>query len=102
MRGPGGPMIKDFEATKRQLGELAEVINKFTSEAVQLRIVELIFGASPNEAPEDGPEEESPIKRTPKSKRRRAKTVKAAVSGDDRGGPKARRNSSGGGAVSTL
>lgn len=37
-------MIKNFEEIKEQLKELSEVINKFKSEAVQLRIVELVFG----------------------------------------------------------
>jgi hypothetical protein len=36
-------MIKDFEAVKKQLEELAGVVNAFKSEAVQLRIVELLL-----------------------------------------------------------
>lgn len=36
-------MIKDFEATKKQLAELAEVVNKFKSESVQLKVLELLF-----------------------------------------------------------
>jgi hypothetical protein len=36
-------MINNFEVIKKQLGELASVINLFKSEAVQLKIVELIF-----------------------------------------------------------
>ena len=37
-------MIDNFERVKQQLAELATVINSFKSEAVQLRIVELILG----------------------------------------------------------
>ena len=37
-------MIKDFDQVRSQLKELADVINSFKSEAVQLKIVELIFG----------------------------------------------------------
>jgi hypothetical protein len=37
-------MIDNFDAVKKQLSELATVINTFKSEAVQLRIIELIFG----------------------------------------------------------
>ncbi|WP_295809395.1 hypothetical protein [uncultured Nitratireductor sp.] len=37
-------MIKDFDKLKQQLSELSEVVNKFESEAVQLRIVELVLG----------------------------------------------------------
>jgi len=36
-------MIKNFEEVKKLLAELSEVVNKFKSEAVQLRIVELVF-----------------------------------------------------------
>ncbi|WP_011581324.1 MULTISPECIES: hypothetical protein [Chelativorans] len=36
-------MQKNFLELKRQLAELSETINKFESEAVQLRIVELLF-----------------------------------------------------------
>jgi hypothetical protein len=38
-----GKMIKDFEIVKLQLQELSSVINGFKSEAVQLKIVELLF-----------------------------------------------------------
>jgi hypothetical protein len=46
-------MIKNFDVIKEQLKELAGVINSFKSEAVQLRLIELVF-----EAAEAGPEEE--------------------------------------------
>lgn len=36
-------MHRNFHELKRQLAELSETINKFESEAVQLRIVELLF-----------------------------------------------------------
>jgi hypothetical protein len=36
-------MQKQFHELKRQLAELSETINKFESEAVQLRIIELVF-----------------------------------------------------------
>jgi hypothetical protein len=43
-------MIRNFEQIKTQLAELATVINSFKSEAVQLRIVDLLFkGAAPPE-----------------------------------------------------
>lgn len=41
-------MFKDFENTKKQLSELADTINKFKSEAVQLRLLELLFDARPH------------------------------------------------------
>ena len=36
-------MIKNFAIIKSQLTELSDILNKFKSEAVQLRIVELVF-----------------------------------------------------------
>lgn len=36
-------MLKDIDEIKRQLQELASVVNIFKSEAVQLKIVELVF-----------------------------------------------------------
>ena len=42
-------MIKNFDEIKEQLKELSGVINSFKSEAVQLRIVELVFGLSDEE-----------------------------------------------------
>lgn len=36
-------MIKEFDKLKQQLAELSEAVNKFESEAVQLRIVELVL-----------------------------------------------------------
>jgi hypothetical protein len=46
-------MLKNFDAVKEQLKELADIVNAFKSEAVQLRIVELVLGggrAQPTEA----------------------------------------------------
>jgi hypothetical protein len=50
------PVIKNFDEVKKQLGELSDVVNKFKSEQVQLKIVELVFrGAAVNpENPEAG------------------------------------------------
>jgi hypothetical protein len=39
-------MIKNFDVIKEQLKELAGVINSFKSEAVQLRLIELVFKAA--------------------------------------------------------
>ncbi|NUM43034.1 MAG: hypothetical protein HUU45_15570 [Leptospiraceae bacterium] len=40
-------MLKDFESLKRQLTELAGVINTFKSEAVQIKIIDLLFQNDP-------------------------------------------------------
>ena len=47
-------MIKNFDVIKEQLRELAGLINTFKSEAVQLRLIELVF-----EAAEGGSRDES-------------------------------------------
>lgn len=39
-------MIKNFDSVKEQLRELAGIINTFKSEAVQLRLIELVFEAA--------------------------------------------------------
>jgi hypothetical protein len=67
-------MIKNFEEVKQQLREFADIVNSYKSEAVQLRLVELVLGASveapagkPAESPV--PERRNPIRRrrTPKN-----------------------------------
>ena len=53
-------MIKDFESIKKQLQELASVINGFKSEAVQLKVIELLFqrmGIKPEGSQKPGEEE---------------------------------------------
>jgi hypothetical protein len=59
-------MIKNFDEIRKQLGELAPVINSFKSEAVQLRVVELIFRAA---ATDDG-ESQTDTSPTPPAARR--------------------------------
>lgn len=70
-------MIKNFDVLKGQLKELASVINGFKSEAVQLRIVELIFqGAevSPDEKENSGDAGKSTPKR--KTTKKKSKVTK--------------------------
>lgn len=59
-------MHKQFEELKRQLAELSETINKFESEAVQLRIIELMFdqaGGSQFAEPDEAAYEPGPGRR---------------------------------------
>jgi len=65
-------MIKNFEEVKKQLAELSEVVNKFKSEAVQLRIVELVFaggGTLPTEEVDAKEADDTPA--APRRKRAR-------------------------------
>ena len=93
-------MFKDFETTKAHLTELAEIINKFKSEAVQLRLVELIFAGAGFAQGTAAPQQEiTPPATTMKSKRK--SRTKQSPKADDAAGTK-KRTSSGGGAVATL
>lgn len=78
-------MIQDFEEIKRQLSELSEVINRFNSEAVQLRIVELIFGTDRPDTDEGVPEPKIPSNFRGRKKRtsKAQKNEPAAATGSD-------------------
>jgi hypothetical protein len=66
-------MFKGFETIKAQLAELAPAINAFKSEAVQLRIVELIFNL-------EEPEADSVAEGREDRRRRNSKRAKKAAS----------------------
>jgi hypothetical protein len=85
-------MIKNFEEIKKQLGELASVINSFKSEAVQLKIVELVFAVQ-EEKPEFIPQEGA-------AKRKMRKKKQAA--GNDKDSKRKIKLAPGGGAVALL
>lgn len=53
-------MIKNFEEVKQQLREFAEIVNSYKSEAVQLRLVELVLGREGSGADEEEDEERKP------------------------------------------
>lgn len=92
-------MIKNFETVKKQLRELAGVINPFKSEAVQLRIIELIFGIIPGEEVQhdDNQKEGAP---SPKKARRKKKA--SPKPNDKTSKPKKKLTTAGSGAVATL
>jgi type IV secretory pathway VirB10-like protein len=46
-------MIKNFEKVKGQLNDLADALNKFKSETVQLKLIELLFGNIDSEKPDE-------------------------------------------------
>jgi hypothetical protein len=70
-------MIKNFEEVKRQLIELSDAVNRFKSETVQLRIVELVLGAgTANERLDQEPDTERQTGRG----RRKARKVRKAGS----------------------
>jgi len=67
-------MLKDFDAVKSQLKELAEVVNTFKCEAVQLRIVELVLGGSELD---DGAPDSRPAPNGGRRRQARRRQVKA-------------------------
>lgn len=73
-------MIRNFDAIKEQLRELSAVINSFKSEAVQLRLVELVFEATES-SDADAVDDAGKPKAKPKPKRPMRR--KAAKSGPD-------------------
>lgn len=94
-------MFKDFETTKSHLTDLAEIINKFKSEAVQLRLVELVF-SSAGFVPSAASQQEVIQTGTPtKPKIKRKSRPKSSLKTDDVPSVK-KRTLSGGGAVATL
>jgi hypothetical protein len=68
-------MIKNFDEVKKQLAELSEIVNKFKSEQVQLKIIERIFKGTPDENPGDETDDHA------SSARRRGSRKKTAPSG---------------------
>lgn len=97
-------VIKNFEEVKRQLDGLSEAVNKFKSEQVQLKIVELIFSGS---GPEDeiGPLEPVATKSAAKGRKRRNKAVESSSSSHGTATTPAKprnKRKTGGGPMSTL
>ncbi len=97
-------MIKNFDEIKRQLSELAPIINSFTTEAVQLRIVELVLkGTHASDPAIEGaktPENKPPVTtRKGRRKKRKPETDGEAGSSSANTSPK---RATGDGAPATL
>lgn len=89
-------MIENFENVKRQLAELSSIINSFKSEAVQLRIIELILGTP---AKKKGQSAEEDINSTRKRQKRRRKP---ALKKEGEGEPIKKKATAGTGAYATI
>jgi len=90
-------VIKNFDEIKEQLKELSGVINSFKSEAVQLRIVELVFGLTE----EDETQEENAETPPPKKKRKKKGVASKKAATKKKSGTSTKR-ASGAGAPATL
>jgi hypothetical protein len=86
-------VIKNFEEAKKQLSELAEVVNAFKSEQVQLRIVDALLGnlISGGAAAANPPEPEA--QRSPPPKKRAAKKSTGKANGEGGSGKSSARKS---------
>lgn len=93
-------MFKDFEVIKQHLTELAEIINKFKSEAVQLRLIELLFVSSINEPNEPANQENTNQSRKPSKSKKKTKLTSPSTGEQPTVSKK--KSSSGAGAVATL
>jgi hypothetical protein len=98
-------MINNFDSLKEQLNELSPIINSFKSEAVQLRIVELIF-AQGARRPEHRDSPESPSSQdtlsSPTEESKRTRRRSRSKTNLDSGGKKVQRKSSGKGLTAIL
>lgn len=96
-------MIENFEVVKKQLSELSDIINKFKSEAVQLRIIELVLGGA-TALSEQGADTDTAPAATPKKPGRKTRPRKAKPAAADSDKPKANkpRAKSGAGPIGTL
>lgn len=91
-------MLKNFELIKKQLVELSQAVNSFKSEAVQLRIVELIFGAA-SEDPDVSEDQEgthSAIDRKNRKGRKKRMSAKARTPAKSDGAKPSKQRSAGG------
>jgi len=70
-------MIKNFNGLKKQLRELSAIINSFKSEAVQLRLVDLIFQGTDIAGEEEGTASRGTQRTTTKRKPTKATKKKA-------------------------
>lgn len=90
-------MIQNFDELKKQLEALSGVINGFKSEAVQLKIIEMIFSSRPITLPEVIA---APL--VTETSRASASPVKKKRAAPEAGKRTTARASSGAGAVATL
>ena len=68
-------MIKNFEEVKQQLRELSEIVNAYKSEAVQLRVVDLVLGPYLTKTSGNEPHDVEDANISPKRARTPSRTV---------------------------
>ena len=93
-------MIDDFDNVKKELTELATVLNSFKSEAVQVRIVEILLGKTESSVDDKRPAR-PPSARPKRKATRTRKTAEKAAKKDATPRPR-RAATSGTGAIALL
>jgi hypothetical protein len=93
-------MIENFETVKSQLRELSEIVNSFKSEAVQLKIIELILGDALPASNEEEKEGTSDGRARRKRRKSKVRIVPEPPNGET--SSKKQRVASGSGAIATL
>lgn len=93
-------MLKDFDTLKSQLSELADIINKFKSEAVQLRIVELVLQG--RTTPSSDLQVKPPALNTQPPRKKHAKPKKSTESQPANSDAPKKKATAGAGAKATL
>jgi hypothetical protein len=91
--------IENLTEMKKQLTDLASVLNTFKSEAVQLRLLEFILGEATAEEATDGV---NPPRPASKRRRKQLKAKKTIGASPDAAPAKKKATASGAGAVATL
>jgi hypothetical protein len=89
-------MMEKLVGMKKQLSELASVLNEFKSEAVQLRILDLVLGTEPPADTTGRKKERNPARRA------RARRVSKAEDTDSTAPGKRKKAPAGTGAPATL
>lgn len=73
-------MIQNFDLLKQQLSDLSPIVNSFTSETVQLRVIELVFAqAKGSVSAAQIADSASPPPALTKPKRRKSATSKSGI-----------------------
>jgi hypothetical protein len=83
-------MIRNFDEVKKQLSDLAGIINSFKSEAVQLRIVDLIFQGVRLDRPVEAKETDVRVSAPRRVRTSTARGKKRAGNSDKKKGPTGR------------
>lgn len=95
-------MIERFSELKKDLTELAAVLNQFKSEAVQLRLLELLFDAPSKENAEEPEDTADPKRRTNGRTKKRGSKAPAKKAPDNGPSEKQKKGAGGKGANATL